>query len=185
MPGVRPARRLHLWPRMMSDDVIAEKTDEKWGSYGDTVLEFPGPPRLRIDLRRPLDDAAREALRTMGLDGAFAVLTAENPAGQNPEDAPTGRAAGEREARNERRTSRLEQALDEAGVAFIPADGSAPDGSYRERCVAAVMPRREAVELARRLDQLALFWFDGRDFWLLPAEADAEPERLPRDSRAE
>jgi hypothetical protein len=170
---------------MTSDDVIEEKTDEKWGSYGETVLEFPGPPALRIDLRRPLDDVAREAVRRLGLHGTFAVLTAENPAGQNPEDAPSKDAAEQREARNERRTSRLEQALAEAGVSFVAVDGSAPDGSYRERCVAAPMPRREAVELARRLDQLALFWFDGRDFWLLPAEADAEPERLPRTKRVE
>ena len=170
---------------MTSDDAIEEGTEEKWGSYGETVLEFPGPPALRIDLRRPLDDAARTAMRGLGLHGTFAVLTAENPAGQNPEDAPSERAAEQREERNERRTSRLEQALATAAVPFVAVDGSAPDGTYRERCVAAVMPQRDAVELARRLDQLALFWFDGRDFWLLPAEADAEPERLPRDTRPE
>lgn len=170
---------------MTGDDVIAERTEAKWGSYGETLLEFRGPPALRIDLRRPLDDAARDAMRTLGLVGTFAVLTAENPAGRNPEDAPTGRAAEQREERNERRASRLEQALTMAEVPFVAVDGSAPDGSYRERCVAAMMPQREAVDLARRLDQLALFWYDGRDFWLLPAEADAEPERLPREPHRE
>ena len=31
----------------------------------------------------------------------------------------------------------------------------------------------------RRLEQLALFWFDGETFWLLPAEASQSPTRLP------
>ena len=153
----------------------------KWGAYGDTILRFEGPPLLTIDLRRRLDSRTREALRPLGLARPFAVLTAENPNGENPEDAPSGRIAEKREERNERRTSRLERELRRSGVEFAPVDGTAPDGSYRERCVAAVMPQGDAVRLARRLDQLALFWYDGSDFWLLPAETEATPERLPRE----
>jgi len=159
--------------------------DEKWGAYGDTILRFPGPPVTCIDLRRPLDEGTRGAIRALGLDGPFAVLTAENPSGENPEDAPSERSAEKRERANDRRVSRLERALEEAGIRFAPVDGSAPDGGYRERCVAAMMPRRDAVSLAKRLDQLALFWYDRRDFWLLPAEADAEAERLPRENPPE
>ena len=157
------------------------KEEEKWGAYGDTVLAFEGPPLLTVDLRRPVDAGAREAIRALGLVEPFAVLTAENPNGENPEDAPSSDAARRRMRRNERRTSRLEEELRRIGVAFAPVDGMAPDGSYRERCVAAMMPHHEAVALARGLDQLALFWYDGSDFWLMPAEADAAPERLPRD----
>ncbi|MFL5582433.1 MAG: hypothetical protein ACJ8AO_18850 [Gemmatimonadaceae bacterium] len=29
------------------------------------------------------------------------------------------------------------------------------------------------------LARLALFWFDGASFWLLPAQGDQEPRRLP------
>ena len=170
---------------MTSERTTREKTDEKWDAYHHTVLEFCGPPALRVDLRRPLDEATRDGIRTLGLDGPFAVLTAENPEGENPEDVPSERAAERLEERNERRVSRLERGLTDAGVPFAPVDGSAPDGRYRERCVAALMPRQEAVELARRLDQLALFWYDGTDFWLMPAEADAEPERLPRGGGAQ
>lgn len=159
--------------------------DEKWGAYADTLLRFDGPAALRIDLRRPLDDRVRDGLRTLGLGQPFAVLTAENPEGENPEDAPSERAAEQREARNDRRAAGLARALDDAGVFFVPVVGSAPDGSYGERCVAAVMPRRDAVALGKKLDQLALFWYDGRDFWLLPADVDAEPERLPRDRASE
>jgi hypothetical protein len=45
------------------------------------------------------------------------------------------------------------------------------------------MPRDDAVALARELAQLALFWYDGKRFWLLPAEADDAPRTLP-DTRS-
>jgi hypothetical protein len=64
-------------------------------------------------------------------------------------------------------------------VPFVRVDGVAPDGSYRERCVALLVPAEEGVALARRFDQLALFTFDGEAFWLLPAEVGAPPKRLP------
>lgn len=159
-----------------------DEEDEKWSAYHATILEFCGPPPVSVDLRDPVDDDVRARIRSLGIDAPFAVLTAENPNGENPEDAPSEGAARRREERNERRVSRLEQALAAAGVRFALVDGTAPDGSYRERCVAAMMPQADAVALAKRLDQLALFWFDGRDFWLLPAEADARPERLPRNA---
>ena len=156
--------------------------DGKWGAYANTILEFQGPPTARIDLRRPLTEQDRRLLRGMGLSPTFAVLTAENPRGANPEDAPTEPAAEAREARNEERVSVLDRGLERAGVSYAPVLGVSPDGDYRERCVAAVLAQDEAVTLARRLEQLALFWFDGRDFWLLPGQADAKPERLPREA---
>lgn len=161
----------------------AKKDLEKWKQYPNTVLEFDGSPALRIDLRQPVTVAARDGLRRLGLTGPFAVLTAENPCGENVEDAPTDRQADAREERNERRTSRLENALVRDGTAFALVDGVSPDGSYREHCLAILLPEADAVELARQLEQLALFWFDGDAFWLLPAEAEQPPTRLPRSDR--
>ena len=153
--------------------------DDKWEQYPNTVLEFYDDGRTRLDLRRAVGPAERAALERLGLDRPFAVFTAENPCGENAEDAPRPTEAAAREARNERRTSRLESDLTERGVPFVEVDGASPDGEYRERCVAAAMPRDEATRLAARFEQLALFWFDGKAFWLLPAEADQEPRRLP------
>ena len=163
-------------------DVSSTETDQddKWSAYANTVLEFAGPPRLTIDLRRPLSELARRALAGLGLPDSFAVLTAENPRGTNPEDAPTPTAEERREERNDQRVSALDRALEQARVSFVPVDGVAPDGSYRERCVAVRLPRDEATALARRLEQLALFWYDGGDFWLMPAAIGADPERLPK-----
>ena len=158
----------------------AEHDDAKWEAYSETMLEFDAAPPVRVDLQRPLTHDTRQALAALGLGTGFAVLTAENPGGENVEDAPTAREAERREGRNERRTSRLETELARAGVPFVRVDGVAPDGDYREHCVAAVMAQRGAIDLAHRLAQLALFWYDGQDFWLLPAQADGDPTRLPR-----
>jgi hypothetical protein len=159
-----------------------KKDQEKWKAYPNTVLEFAAPDgALRIDLRKPVTADARAGLRRVGLVEPFAVLTAENPCGENVEDAPTERQAEAREEQNERRTGRLESELIRQGTTFALVDGVSPDGSYREHCLAVVLPEHEAVELARRLDQLALFWYDGETFWLLPAESNQAPTRLPAD----
>lgn len=156
--------------------------DEKWRAYACTILEFlpSSTAPLRIDLRQPVTDAARAALGALGLGARFAVFTAENPEGANAEDAPTEAEEARRERANDRRMRVLGEALREAGVEWREVDGVAPDGGYRERCVAVPIAREEAAALAERLRQLALFWYDGSRFWLLPAAADERAEPLPR-----
>ena len=151
----------------------------KWEAYGETVLEFRGPPRVSVDLRLPLAAPTRRALPALVGGATFAVFTAENPAGENVEDAPSEGEEERREEHNARRRGRLEGELRSLGIAHLPVDGMAPDGDYRERCVAALLPREDAVALARRYGQLALFWFDGDRFWVLPGTAREEPRPLP------
>jgi hypothetical protein len=151
----------------------------KLDAYDETILELLGGPANRIDLRRPIGDAERAALGDVGLDRPFGVLTAENPCGENEEDAPTDAETEARSERNDRRLATLVATLGQESIPFVRVDGVAPDGSYRERCVAIPVDRDEALRLALRFDQLALFWFDGDAFWLLPAEAGGSPKRLP------
>ncbi|NUQ19775.1 MAG: DUF3293 domain-containing protein [Gemmatimonadaceae bacterium] len=153
--------------------------DEKWSQYPRTILEFLAPGAPRIDLRKPLGPREHALLRDLRLDRAFAVLTAENPWGENAEDEPTGAAEDVAERRNATRRERLERELREAHVAFVRCDGVAPEGDYREHGVAALVERETAVAMARRYRQLAIFWFDGEQFWLIGAVADKPPERLP------
>jgi hypothetical protein len=153
---------------------------EKWSEYSETILEFVEGSSGRIDLRSPISAEDRKTLQALELLRPFAVLTAQNPQGENTEDTSDDREAAVREEVNERRQSRLEQELARHRIFFRRVDGVSPDGSYREECVAAVLDEREARELAKRLDQLALFWFDGAAFWLLPAAANENPEQLPR-----
>ena len=165
----------------MSDAIHAQPRpdeDEKYSRYRQTVLEFCGDGP-RIDLRRPVDDAARRALAARGLGDGFAVLTAENPHGMNEEDAPSGMEERARERANDRRAATLMDELKGAGLHYARVDGVAPAGDYRERCVAVAGDRATGTALALQWRQLALFWYDGSTFWLLPAEADQEPQRLP------
>jgi len=152
---------------------------EKLDDYRETILEFQGPPPFRVDLRRPVSATERAALARVGLVEPFAVLTAENPCGEHADDAPTAAVADARESRNQRRTARLLDHLEQVGAPAVRVDGVAPGGDYRERCVATPADRAAGVALAKRFEQIALFWFDGRRFWLLPAESDGEPQALP------
>ena len=153
--------------------------DDKWSQYPDTVLEFYADGPGRVDLRRPLGRAERETLARIGLAGPFAVLTAENPEGDNAEDADNAKEQRREAERNDRRMSALVRELTRRGQLFVRVDGVSPDGSYRERCVAVPIARAEAVALARDFAQLALFWYDGDRFWLLPAAANRPPRPLP------
>lgn len=153
--------------------------DEKWEQYPCTVLEWC-ETSIRIDLREPMSRAQRDALRGAGLSASFAILTAENPWGENVEDQPADGQERARKKENARRSSDLEAELAYQDICFRRVDGVAPDGEYREHLVAAVLDRERAVALARRLRQLAIFWFDGDSFWLVPAIAEKAPERLPR-----
>ncbi len=162
---------------MPDDETI---TGEKWAQYPCTVLEFAAPERLRIDLRRPLGAPERAILGSLGLDRPFAVLTAENPMGENAVDKPTTAQQAASDGRNDARRAELEAQLRKSGVEFQPCDGVAADGDYREQGVAVVLPREQAVMLARRFGQLAIFWFDGRNFSLVGAVARNPSEKLPK-----
>ena len=44
------------------------------------------------------------------------------------------------------------------------------------------MPQKDAIELARELEQVAIFWFDGKRFWILGAIVESDPLMLPQSS---
>ena len=153
---------------------------EKLAIYPNTVLEIVDGPK--IDLRKPLRAADRKALARIGLAHPFAVITAENPCGEHVDDADTMRGEVKGKTRNAMRVRLFEHQLADRHLEFRIVDGVSPDGSYRERGCAVVMPRADAVALARELDQLAIFWYDGERFWLVPVAIDGDPQPLPSDA---
>ncbi|HZH02564.1 MAG TPA: DUF3293 domain-containing protein [Myxococcaceae bacterium] len=153
--------------------------EEAWEQYPNTVLELRDPTPWRLDLRRELSEEAMERLRGLGFGKGCAVFTAENPEGRTPDDAAEAEEAERRKDRNARRRQTLREHLTERGIRFVEVDGVAPDGDHRERCVAVALPREQAQTLACEWQQLALFWFDGARFWLLPAELDQPARPLP------
>jgi hypothetical protein len=86
-----------------------------------------------------------------GAPGPFAVITAWNP----------GRERPSREV-NQARGAELERELTRRGLAWLPAEGRAPDGSHHEPSVAVFGIELEAaLELARQFGQAAIVWYDG------------------------
>lgn len=151
-------------------------SDPSWEHYPHTILEIGDAQvgrAVRLDLRREPTEEARGALASLGLPGAFAVLTAANPHGVPLSDA-----------RNRGREARLSGRLSRLGIRHLRADGVSPDGHHRERGVAAPVSQRAALLLARRAGQSAFFWFDGASFWIVPALVREAPLRLPVGGKA-
>jgi uncharacterized protein DUF3293 len=115
-----------------------------------------------------VDAAVRETLRGLGLERAFGVITAEDPLGatQSPEV-------------NERLAAELRVEMDEAHAKYVAVDACSPDHAHCESSLAVVMDLTSLVDVARRYAQLAIFWFDGDAFWIMPVLSSNAPLRLP------
>ena len=145
--------------------------DPDWPKYPETILSFLTAPPIEIDLRATPSPAALSRLGAAGLGEPFAIVTAFDPRGENLSAAE-----------NERRQRDLERRLSKSGFRFMSVDACSSDRSHCERSVAVVMPRQEALELARGLNQVAIFWFDGQRFWIVGALVETDPLMLPRRS---
>ena len=137
-----------------------------WGEFSNTILRFANG--AIIDLRISLDEPARAILARFGIDGSFGIVTACNPDGVMQPSVV-----------NRQRAAALEQELEERGIPWVPIDACSPDGSHCEASVILTRPRDEVIALARRYSQLAIFWFDGADAWIVPVLANHPPLRLP------
>ena len=139
--------------------------DERWSSYPETVLHFPG---VMVDLRVPVEPTVRNSFRALGLGGEFGILTAFNP---------NGVTIGNEE--NDRRMKELEAELTSLGVSFVRIDACSPDKSHCECSVALEMEFERVIDIAKRWEQVAIFWFDGALFWIYGAIVAIEPIKLP------
>jgi len=143
---------------------------EALSSYSETLLIFDGEPEIVIDLREMILPSIMETLSGPGLDAPFAVLTSFNPFGENLSDEE-----------NARRFSALEAELRGLGLKYLVLDACSPDRRHCERSVAVCMDRKVALEIARRWDQLAIFWFDLERFWIFGVVSAMEPISLPNN----
>jgi hypothetical protein len=148
-----------------------DKHDPDWPRYPETVLTFATRPPVEIDLREIPSDSALTQLAASGLGEPFAIVTAFDPEGHNLSAAE-----------NERRKQELDRRLTSMGYDFVDVDCCSPDRSHCECSVAVTMPREEALDLAREMRQVAIFWFDGKLFWILGALVETDPLMLPRSS---
>jgi hypothetical protein len=142
--------------------------DPSWSYYPKTVLYLHGPHEIAIDLRSSLPERVRVILSTLEDSNQFAVVTASNPHGIE-----------ESAEANERRLETLSDELERSGARKTFVTGASPDGAHREEGFAAWIPCEQARELAARYEQTAFFWFDGREFWVVPSHPDSRSIRLP------
>lgn len=135
--------------------------DERWSSYPETVLVFSGEPEVFVDLREKVPPATRDALGAIGLGEPFGILSAFNPRGVDY-DAEE----------NARRMEELEAELRSAGYDFARVDACSPDRTHCECSVALKTNMKQAVDIAKRWEQVAIFWWDGSTFWIQGAITD-------------
>ena len=148
-----------------------EQHDPDWPRYPETILNFSTRPAVEIDLRAIPSEAVLAQLRAAGFGEPFAVLTAFDPHGKNLS-----------REENEKRKRELDRRLTADGYKFAHVDACSPDRSHCECSVAVVIPQKEAIDLAGELEQVAIFWFDGRRFWILGVVVKTDPLMLPRNS---
>jgi len=132
------------------------------------VLIFAGEPEVFVDLREQVPPATKKAMRVLGLGDPFGILTAFNPRGND---------IGEEKNRN--RSQQLESGLRSSGDQFVRVDACAPDRSHCECSVALKAPRQRVLDMARRWEQIAIFWWDGDNFWIEGGLSNANPVMLP------
>lgn len=145
--------------------------DPDWPLYPETVLSFKTTPPIEIDLRQNPTQTTAVELTKAGLGQPFAIMTAYDPQGRNLS-----------RQENEKRKRLLDERLAASGYRFVHVDCCSPDRSHCEASVAVPMRRDDAIKLARDLEQVAIFWFDGERFWILGAVVDTDPLMLPRSS---
>ena len=148
-----------------------DQQDPDWPRYPETILRFSTESSFEIDLREVPSAGALSRLQSAGLGEPFAVITAFDPLGRN---LPA--------AENDKRKAGLNRRLATSGYRFVNVDACSPDRSHCECSVAVLMEQKKAIDLARELEQVAIFWFDGKRFWILGAVVESDPLMLPRSS---
>jgi hypothetical protein len=132
------------------------------------VLHFRSTPEITIDLRTVVDESTRSKLRRVGFEHSFGVIAAQDPMG-----------VAQLATVNDALAASLQQEVAELGVTYVCVDACSPDESHCERSVAIALDERSLIDIASRYEQLAIFWFDGDAFWIIPVHSRNARLQLP------
>lgn len=146
-----------------------EQIDPDWARYAETILRFTAGGNLEVDLRESLSDQMRAEFKGLGFRDTFGIVTAHDPYGRDlaPEE-------------NRQLQVRLESELQASDIHFVPVDACSLDRKHCECSVAIDVDQATAVSIARKYEQMAIFWYDGEAMWLIGAMVESDPIRLPR-----
>lgn len=121
-----------------------------------------------VDLRRRMDRQTLVRLRNSGFERSFGIITAQDPMGEAKSAAVNAALAAS-----------LQEETDGLTVTRVCVDACSPDQSHCERSIAIALDEQSLIDIARRYEQLAIFWFDGEAFWITPVYSRNERLRLP------
>ena len=139
-----------------------------WGDFPSTVLQFLSESPFALDLRVSIGETELAALQEAGFEHTFGIVTAHDPMGvEQPHETNAMLAA------------KLEANVARMNAHHVEVDACTPDSSHCEQSMAVDIDLEAAVSLASRYNQLAIFWFDGAAFWIVPARSTKSRLRLP------
>lgn len=147
---------------------VSASESSVWGDFAKTVLYFRSTPQVVLDLRKPVDTDALIAVRSIGFERSFGIVTASNPMGTEQPSTV-----------NDHLVASFQKEIAELGAVHLEVDACSPDGSHCEKSVAIALEQDSLIDLAARHYQLAIFWFDGDAFWIIPVRSTNVPLRLP------
>jgi uncharacterized protein involved in propanediol utilization len=104
----------------------------------------------------------------MGFERSFGIVTAQDPMG-----------SAQLAAVNAALAASLQEETAGLGVARVCVDACSPDRTHCERSIAIALDEASLVDIAYRYQQLAIFWFDGEAFWIVPVHSRNDRMRLP------
>lgn len=122
--------------------------------FREAVIDLDGK---LVPVEEPLDPALASHLQQLGLGATFAVITPCNPDGvvRSPLENVLLLQMFQDWVRHER-------------IDAMPAHGRSRDGSHVERGRALAVSREAAIAIGRQWEQVAVFWFDGSRFEVVP-----------------
>jgi len=147
-------------------------TVDEWAPYRTAHLGFGDPESLSLAVDRPWTAGDLDQLRSLGLDGPFAVVTAHHPH-ERRLDA----------AENDRRHEALLAETRRHRLIAVACTGRSPDSKHQEEGVAIACPLSIAASIARKFEQSAIYWWDGSSLWIEPVLSPRVRERLPTSTR--
>jgi hypothetical protein len=139
-----------------------------WGAFPDTVLRFATTPTVIIDLRSELTEEIRIALRFVGFERSFGIVTAQDPMGVSQRDDVNARLAAS-----------LQEEARKLGATQLLVDACGAGSAHCESSIAIALDMQSVIRLADRYQQLAIFWFDGEAFWIIPVRSSKQKLKLP------
>lgn len=148
-----------------------KKCGEVWRHYTTALLRFDlgSAGEVTVDLAAPMPLEARCALESAGLQCGFGIVTPCNPGGRVLSNQ-----------RNEELLTGFEAYLHMAGINHRRVVGMSRDYAHQEPGFALRVELSQALMIAGKWDQLAIYWWNDGVFYLVPTDdCELTMEKLP------